>query len=145
MSPKDELLAKPFRYKLYVTKIIDGDTIEATIDMGMGIWQVDQTCRLNGIHAPAITPGVEEALLARAYLRDAVWIMGLADERSSILGKYFIAETHKPESRKIQPKYEKGIFVNWLVDLYGCTDVTVVHLNKHLLNLPVGSVFNEYQ
>ena len=41
-----------YRYKVDVTRIVDGDTIDVDIDLGFGIWMKKQRVRLMGIDTP---------------------------------------------------------------------------------------------
>jgi len=43
-----------YHYKAFVTRVIDGDTIEADIDLGLGVWVKGMRIRLYGINAPEI-------------------------------------------------------------------------------------------
>lgn len=45
---------KLYHYKLEITKVIDGDTIEAHIDLGFGIWAKNKRFRLKGINASEV-------------------------------------------------------------------------------------------
>lgn len=62
-----------YRYKALVEKVIDGDTIRLTIDLGFTVkWK--SNCRLFGINAPELnSKDINErvkALEARQYLYD---------------------------------------------------------------------------
>lgn len=54
------MLSSLFTYKVAEIRVIDGDTIEADIDLGFGVWARKQRFRLNGINAPEVT-GSEKA------------------------------------------------------------------------------------
>jgi len=41
-----------YRYKVDVTRIVDGDTVDVDIDLGFGIWMKKQRVRLMGIDTP---------------------------------------------------------------------------------------------
>ena len=41
-----------YRYKIDVTRIVDGDTVDVDIDLGFGIWMKKQRVRLMGIDTP---------------------------------------------------------------------------------------------
>jgi len=42
----------PFTYKATVVRVVDGDTIDVTIQLGFGVWMHGQRIRLYGINAP---------------------------------------------------------------------------------------------
>lgn len=41
-----------YEYKAKVLKVIDGDTVDVDIDLGFGIWMMDERVRLMGIDTP---------------------------------------------------------------------------------------------
>jgi len=78
-----------YNYRALVTKVYDGDSITADIDLGFGIWMRDQKIRLYGIDTPELR-GEErpDGLIARDRLRDL------------ILGKEIIITSYKDRSGK---------------------------------------------
>lgn len=43
-----------YQYEAIILKVIDGDTIDVSIDLGFNIWLRDQRVRLYGINTPEI-------------------------------------------------------------------------------------------
>jgi len=41
-----------YTYKVLLTNVVDGDTIDVDIDLGFGVWMRNQRIRLYGINAP---------------------------------------------------------------------------------------------
>ena len=41
-----------YEYRCKVVKIIDGDTVDVDIDLGFGIWQMNERVRIMGIDTP---------------------------------------------------------------------------------------------
>ena len=41
-----------YEYRCKVVKVIDGDTVDVDIDLGFGIWQIDERVRIMGIDTP---------------------------------------------------------------------------------------------
>lgn len=41
-----------YTYRATITKVVDGDTVRANVDLGFRIWVNDETFRLYGIDAP---------------------------------------------------------------------------------------------
>ena len=64
-----------YKYKAKLVRVIDGDTIEAMVDLGFNVW-VKQTIRLHGVDAPEIrTKNIEEkarGVGARARLLEII-------------------------------------------------------------------------
>lgn len=48
------MLSTLFNYKAENIRVIDGDTIDADIDLGFGVWARAQRFRLKGVDAPEI-------------------------------------------------------------------------------------------
>ena len=42
-------------YRTRVERVIDGDTVVVSIDLGCDVWLLNQHCRLSGINAPEKT------------------------------------------------------------------------------------------
>ena len=98
-----------FLYSAKVDRVIDGDTIEATVDLGFNIFTKIRF-RLNGIDTAEVTSTVPEtrAIAFRAKARVA----------ELILGKDVTIKSSKSD------KYGR-----WLADVY----IDSVHLNEQLL------------
>ena len=91
-----------YTYKAHVTKVYDGDTITADVDLGMGVWLRNQKIRLFGLNAPEMR-GVErnEGVKSRDFLRKL------------ILNKEVTLMTYKDE---------KGKWGRWLGDIFISND-----------------------
>ena len=56
-----------YRYKVYVTKIVDGDTVDVDIDLGCGMIYKKQRVRMMGIDTPeSRTRDLEEKFYGKA-------------------------------------------------------------------------------
>ena len=56
-----------YRYKVYVTKIVDGDTVDVDIDLGFGMIYKKQRVRMMGIDTPeSRTRDLEEKFYGKA-------------------------------------------------------------------------------
>ena len=85
-------------YKAKITKVYDGDTCTADIDLGFGVWLRGQKIRLYGIDTPEIRGEErEEGLLVKEYLSNL------------ILDKEVILETEKDKT---------GKYGRWLGTIY---------------------------
>ena len=87
-----------FEYSAIITKVYDGDTVTADIDLGFGIWTKKQKLRLSNINAPEVR-GANK--LAGINSRDAL--------RGKILGKKVIVKTKKDK---------KGKYGRWIAEVW---------------------------
>ena len=86
-----------FEYKAHITKVYDGDTVTADVDLGFSVVLKGQKLRLIGINAPEIRGAErEKGLLARDRLREL------------ILDKDVIIKTYKDK---------RGKYGRWLADI----------------------------
>ncbi len=72
-----------YTYRAWVTRVLDGDTIEAVIDLGFGVRSV-QTLRLRGIDAPELVTadGMESKKAMEKMLNMAGSVEGIGDRKS---------------------------------------------------------------
>jgi len=60
---------EPEGYPATISRVIDGDTVVAHIDLGLDVWLTRQHIRLHGIDAPELRGGDRPAgILAKTYL-----------------------------------------------------------------------------
>ena len=108
-----------FEYNATVTKVVDGDTIDAMVDLGFGTWKKIRI-RMHGINAPeSRTRDLEEkkkGLAAKARLTELLENMGnkfilvshgvgkfgrclgdIRDTNNQSINKQLIAEGHGKE------------------------------------------------
>ena len=88
-----------YRYRSYVRKAYDADTITCDIDLGFGVILQAQKIRLLGINAPEVRG---ECRPDGIISRDAL--------RSKIVGKWIILETKKDK----KGKYGRWLGTVWL-------------------------------
>ena len=87
-----------YEYCALITKVYDGDTLTADIDLGFGVVLRKQKLRIRGINAPEVRGKQREAgLVTRDRLRDMVH------------NQTVIVRTHKDR---------KGKYGRWLADVY---------------------------
>jgi micrococcal nuclease len=105
-------LERNFIYNAIVASIYDGDTIRVDIDLGFGIWKMNQSLRLIGIDAPEVR-GVERplGLASKEYLIKAIPV-----------GSSIVIETQKDRTEK---------YGRYLATIY----LGERNLNKELLEL----------
>lgn len=95
----------PYRYRARITRVIDGDTVDAVIDVGFRILTTHRL-HLLGVDAPELngqdSTMRERAVQARAWMQEQV------------LNKEIIVETHKSDSfgRWLGVLYVDGVNVN---------------------------------
>lgn len=56
-----------FQYHARIVSVYDGDTVRADIDLGFGIWALNQPLRVHGIDTPELS--VEDGKRAREFAR----------------------------------------------------------------------------
>jgi len=87
-----------YEYRAIVTKVYDGDTITADIDLGFGIVTKKQKIRLLGINTPEVRGSEKpQGIISRDALRQR------------ILGKEVIIKTSKDK---------KGKYGRWLGEVF---------------------------
>jgi len=98
-----------YKYKAFVTKVYDGDTITVDIDYGMDVWRKNVKFRLARIDTPELR-GVskEEGKKVRDYVRDL------------ILNKYVTIKTIKDKT---------GKYGRYIAEVY----IDDLNINDHLL------------
>lgn len=101
------MLQRVFYYKAKVIRIIDGDTIDLSVDLGFGIFK-NLRARLWGINAPELTKANTEqyskAMQAKTFLED--WI------KRNTVDNHIIICSHDGKALK------QGKFGRWLVEVY---------------------------
>jgi len=78
-----------YEYGIKYKRTIDGDTFVCDIDLGFGIWLVDQHCRLHGID----TPEKDTAEGKKCILEAKFWF----EDAASRLEKFSIQVEHKAD------------------------------------------------
>lgn len=91
-------------YRATVLHIVDGDTVDLSIDLGMGIWIRSERIRLLGINAPELKGATKEAAMASRNK-----LIELID------GKSVIIQTVKDEHEK----YGRLLARIWVNDAKG--------------------------
>jgi micrococcal nuclease len=104
-----------YTYRAHVTKVYDGDTITADVDLGMGVWLRKQKIRLFGLNAPEMRgESRNEGIKSRDFLRKLV------------LNKEVVLVTYKDS---------KGKWGRWLGDIFIPNDEGVdICINSVLIN-----------
>jgi len=114
-------------YNAQIMRVIDGDSVEMTVDCGFGI-AFRMKARLYSINAPEMN--TDEGKAAKEALHDLLSKYSLATERWS-----HTVKTHKQSSRN--PMDASGKYGRWLVEIVGKDKATgkVVNLNRELVAL----------
>jgi micrococcal nuclease len=108
-------------YRCKIKKVVDGDTVDVDIDLGFGIWYLDQRVRLYGIDTP------------ESRTRDKVEkIYGKAAGRylKAMLGKECTMRTHKDAKGKFGRIL--GEFVVYDADSDAWRSVNQLMIENHL-------------
>lgn len=78
-----------YEYGIKFKRVIDGDTFVCDIDLGFGIFLVDQHCRLHGIDTPEKTTTEGKKCLLEAKF----WF----DDAANRLEKFIVTVEHKAD------------------------------------------------
>ena len=99
-AEEDSVMDQPsYVYRARITKVYDGDTITADVDVGLGVWVHGQKLRLYGINTPEVRGEErEEGLKARDFVLLKVPI-----------GSEVVVRTYKDT---------KGKYGRWLADVF---------------------------
>jgi micrococcal nuclease len=91
-------MKEQYSYRAVITKVYDGDTVTADIDLGFHIWMKAEKIRLFRINTPEVRgPEREQGLISRDWLRE------------KILNKEVVLVTEKDK---------KGKYGRWLADIW---------------------------
>lgn len=103
-----------YEYAARVSRIIDGDTVVASIDLGFGI-SSSQTLRLFGINAPELHGSTSQAgAAAKAYLFE------LLESFESLV----VVRTHKDKREK---------YGRFLAELIGVRNGVEININEAMV------------
>ena len=109
-----------YRYRVEVTRVVDGDTVDVDIDLGFGVWLKKERIRLYGIDTPeSRTRDLEEkkyGLAAKEFLTKM-----LDDEGGIIL------KTH----RDAEGKFGRILGELWRTTEYGDQSINQYLVDKH--------------
>lgn len=93
-----------YEYKAIITKVYDGDTLTAEVDLGFHLWAKKIKLRLMGVDTPEIRTKDPKEKARAIKARDRV--------RELCLGKEVVITTHG-----------KGKYGRWLVTVYVDGDI----------------------
>ncbi len=109
-----------YTYKAIVEKVVDGDTLKLTVDLGFTVyWK--SSCRFYGVNTPELKgKDKDKALLAKEYVNTCVPIGTPVMIQSKVLDKYgrplvdvFYGEEFKNHLNK--ELIEKGFAIPFMV------------------------------
>ena len=104
-----------YRYKVYVTKIVDGDTVDVDIDLGFGMIYKKQRVRMMGIDTPeSRTRDLEEKFYGKASkahltkILDGQEVQLVSHDKGKfgrILGELFISNSNFSVNQQMIKEY----------------------------------------
>ena len=104
-----------YRYKVYVTKIVDGDTVDVDIDLGFGMIYKKQRVRMMGIDTPeSRTRDLEEKFYGKASKAHLTKILNGQDVQlvshdkgkfGRILGELYIGNSNFSVNQQMIKEY----------------------------------------
>ena len=112
-----------YEYKAIVDRVVDGDTIKCTIDLGFSTWK-KVTVRMEGINAPeSRTRDKKEKILGLASTARLIEILGYNNNKCTLkvsgLGKFGRALA--------------SVFVDTLSPASENSSITKINVNKQLI------------
>lgn len=97
MSQKSLPNKPAYTYRAMVRRVIDGDTVEVDVDLGLGVWKTGEKLRLLGINAPEmIGPTHDRGVASRLFLSQLIEKLGQPDDD----GVEIVIQTHKDKDDK---------------------------------------------
>lgn len=81
-----------YEYKASIIKVVDGDTVDLRIDLGLSIFH-DIRCRLYGINAPErfTKEGKESTKFLKELLsKQKIWYVSTYKDRKEKYGRYIV-------------------------------------------------------
>ena len=100
-------LASDYTYKATVVEITDGDTVKVNIDLGFGVFKMNEPIRLNRVYAPEVRGDEKElglkvkAFLERELLTGGVRLQSIKDKKDKYgryLGELWIGDKNINDS-----------------------------------------------
>lgn len=98
-DPKDPSPNR-FHYSALIQRVIDGDTVVADIDLGLGIWRKGELLRLHGINTPEIVGANKAKGLEAKLALYGMFTVGVIVDGSSSLNAAAIVQTFKDADDK---------------------------------------------
>ena len=104
-----------YRYKVYVTRVVDGDTVDVDVDLGFGMIYKKQRVRMMGIDTPeSRTRNLEEKFYGKASKAhlESIIAEGNIELQSHgkgkfgiILGELFVGDTNYSINQQMIDEY----------------------------------------
>jgi micrococcal nuclease len=84
-----------YQYKADITKVYDGDTITADIDLGFNTWRRNEHLRMNGIDAPEVkgdekAEGIKARDALAARILDKTLMICTIKDKTEKFGRYLV-------------------------------------------------------
>lgn len=115
------IIQDPYVRRARITRVIDGDTVRATIDLGWNA-SIEQNCRLLRVDAPEVR-GTErpEGLAAEAFVQAWVdehamgsWPFTIRSEKADSFGRYLIELTARGGCNLNDDLLAAGYAADWI-------------------------------
>lgn len=95
-----------YEYKAQIVRVVDGDTVDADIDLGFRVWVRNERLRLHGIDAPETRgPEKPDGLKSKAALKHL------------LEGQWVTLCTLKGRAADKRGKYGRYLAIIWLNDM----------------------------
>jgi micrococcal nuclease len=112
-----------YEYNAIVNRVVDGDTIDVTLDLGLEVFKKERL-RLLGIDTPEVrTKDLEE-------------------KEAGLKASKFVSEAIENKAVVIRT-YKKGKFGRYLAEVLYLKDHKYVHLNDELIDLGLAKPYGD--
>lgn len=66
------VFAEPRHYPVAIDRVVDGDTVQLDIDLGLGVWMHDKRLRLSAVNSPEadLPAGKEATAFAQKWIQE---------------------------------------------------------------------------
>lgn len=112
-----------YTYKAFLNKVVDGDTLRVTLDLGFNI-KHKEILRLKGINAPEMKTkeGQESATALRKILKEIKYLV-IKSNKVDIYGRYVADVFFQDEDSDIHEIAQNGVYLNQLLIDKGLAEI----------------------
>lgn len=110
-----------YQYQAQIKKIVDGDTLEIDIDLGLSVWVRSEKIRLYGVDTPEVYGVKKDSDEYRAGKRASDFVKSIVKT-----GDWAIVETMKDTKEKYG-RYLGVVYVQMSPEIYeGCSNIRTI-------------------
>ena len=125
-----------YNYNARVLRVVDGDTIDVMIDLGLHI-QVKERCRLLGVNTPETYGVKKDSVEYKAGMSAKVWLMEEIGEVFDCSGT--VVDPAEHPVRIVTTKDKKGKYGRYLAEVFVGDDTESI--NTKLIRMGFGAEY----